>query len=365
MKLSLPDDGLLIDNVREPDQSWIFKRSELLYLWHDHRHSPIIVVITKNRSRRHSNLPFSASFFRLKSTSSIEQFLQAAQQFFGQISDSFRSFDTVRSLNGKPKNRNRLTIHDPTSSAGSLRIRRESSRNSTPIRLITRTEFDPGKPPQETNNDIFLHDHRTFSETTSSTDSQFVSSKQDFPPPPNRKDDTFDDEYNLNQYFSPDNINELLRELKQLRNQIAELKLEKSTRTISTSPSSNSNTKENKESWTSMDENVLTSEADAETQTDFTFGTHKRRRVSKRNKKTMVGSAVGINEFNRKLSPSSGQNELRAFSISSTTTASDQDGDKLALFDFPQLLFVFVIQTLFKKILHKSQIHQLKSVCNK
>jgi hypothetical protein len=130
-------------------------------------------------------------------------------------------------------------------------------------------------------------------------------------------------------------VTELMRELKELRNEIATLKIDKriptSMRTTSTSPlpidsrDTFRQTLETSTSTSSLVHNNAVSqfEVDAETQTDFRSIQHRRRSTSKQNKKTMIGSSV----TNKKKSQGSPMgNVRRTFSSSSTNTGSDQEG---------------------------------------
>jgi hypothetical protein len=67
------------------------------------------------------------------------------------------------------------------------------------------------------------------------------------------------------------------------------------------------------------------SEVDAETQTDFSTINTKRRQLSKKNKKTMIGSG-GLAALNKKKTqPLTTRNGRRTFSNSSSNTVSDQE----------------------------------------
>ncbi|CAF4932116.1 unnamed protein product, partial [Rotaria magnacalcarata] len=262
VKLLLPDDGLIINNITDPNQSWILKKSELLYFWRDSNHLNIIVVVTKNRSRHHSERPYSASIFRLRGTDSTQLFLQQAQIFFANLSISATTSNTSKSSRNKSVEQpilkeNRTSdqkslsslktktkphsnaIEKPISTKKTVTNRDPSPKTTakTNIRRVTRAEFDTGKvtinPARKKSN------NRTYSETASSIDSQTTSSTREVFASAEKSDDNDDDKMTTtNNNLSTEQVAELMRELKQLRNEIASLKLEKriltSTRSMST-----------------------------------------------------------------------------------------------------------------------------------
>lgn len=346
VKISLPDDGLIIENITDPNQSWIFKTSELLYFWRDPQYLNVIVVVTVNRAQNQYNRPYSASIFRLRGgTDSAQLFLQQAQQFFSNLqtlvnnsstpSKSTRNKPVEKSLRtdnlsissstNKTKSNPLSTINEQSSST----VKANSNHQSNNIRRVTRAEFDPGKT-------VGIHsvDHRTYSDTASSSDSQTNTSTR-------KLNDDDDDRFTtVSNNLSMDQVAELMRELKELRNEIATLKLGKkpsiSTRSMSTSPLAVSpenakriNDSSASTSSPSFHEATSQSEVDAETQTDYSFVSHRRRQTPRKNKKTMIGSGGVSNFVKKKPSPSTPRNGRRTFSNSSTNTVSDQEGTVL------------------------------------
>lgn len=323
VKLSLPDDGLIIDNQTDANQSWIFKTSELLYFWRDPLYPNIIAVVTKNRSR--NNRPYSASVFRLRANESAQNFLQQAQKFFSNLPTvkSFRAQSSDKLLRNDT-----LTKHQYESKS-SMKTKSLTKVNKPPettnIRRVTRAEFDPGKTPVSTN-------QRTQSETASSIDStrDIISYT---------KRTTHDDEDKLttvSNAMSLDQVAELMRELKNLRNEITALKLERklpiSTRTISTSPlvvysdkvkqTNDSSTTTSSPSFLQM---LSDTEKDAETQTDFSLVSHQRKQITRKNKKTMIGTSGISSTSKNQISTTTYRKGQRTVSNSSTTTISDQE----------------------------------------
>jgi hypothetical protein len=86
VKLSLPDDGFIVENLADSNQSWMYRRDELLYFWRDPFHSKIVVIISSNRLSYYSTVPYSASLFRLRGHESAQSFVQRAQDFFALLS---------------------------------------------------------------------------------------------------------------------------------------------------------------------------------------------------------------------------------------------------------------------------------------
>ncbi|CAM4740881.1 unnamed protein product [Rotaria magnacalcarata] len=359
VKLLLPDDGLIINNITDPNQSWILKKSELLYFWRDSNHLNIIVVVTKNRSRHHSERPYSASIFRLRGTDSTQLFLQQAQIFFANLSISATTSNTSKSSRNKSVEQpilkeNRTSdqkslsslktktkphsnaIEKPTSTKKTVTNRDPSPKTTakTNIRRVTRAEFDTGKvtinPARKKSN------NRTYSETASSIDSQTTSSTREVFASAEKSDDNDDDKMTTtNNNLSTEQVAELMRELKQLRNEIASLKLEKriltSTRSMSTSPLTvhlkplQQRTDSSTTTSPTYTDVTSQSEVDAQTQTDFSLLQIRRRQLSKKNKKTMIGSSSIAPAVKKKLGQSETRNS-RTLSSSSTTTGSDQEG---------------------------------------
>ncbi len=263
VKLSLPDEGLTIDNILDPEQSWMYKTSELLYFWRDFYYVNIIVIITTNRLSYYSTEPYSASIFRLRGNESVQLFVQRAQQFFAQLSASnsqrnnseilFEKSATAENFinsDHKKKHNRRSKHHSKT--------HKKSVSNTTIDHPVTRTEFDPKKKTT-----INSYKDRTYSETTSSSDTISLNSKKQ-----NNNNDDDDKITSVSSNFPNESVAELLRELKELRSEIAALKINTRftpTRSISTSPlfDSSENTKHRMYS--------SPSEIDAETQTDLSM----------------------------------------------------------------------------------------------
>ena len=203
MKLSLPDEGLIVENLTDSNLSWMFKQSELLYFWPDPFYSKIIVVISYNRQT-----PYSASIFRLRGDQSVQRFLQRAQNFFANLSRT--------SLLEKSSTIERRTTRSKRNKSERSKKSTQSLR-PTPIRLVTRTEFDPGQTSVENSISSIYH-RRTYSETSDSN------------PTPVTTNPTL---------VSAEYVADLVRELKELRQEIAALKMESRVtpvRSTSTSP---------------------------------------------------------------------------------------------------------------------------------
>jgi hypothetical protein len=358
VKISLPDDGLIIENITDPNQSWIFKTSELLYFWRDPYYLNIIIVVTINRSRNHSTRPYSASIFRLRGgTDSAQLFLQQAQQFFSNLStlanntsNSIRnksvekiarldSHNASSNNNNKTKSKSLSTITEQRSTLPKTNNDRHQSPQTTGIRRVTRAEFDPGKTTAAIHSIDQISNHRTSSETTSSTDSQTTNTTREVLSYTKKLNDDDDDDkmITISNNLSVDQVVELMRELKELRNEIASLKLAKKfspvTRSMSTSPlaASTEYTKKNHDSSTttsspSFPDATSQSEMDAETQTDSSLTNQRRRQILRKNKKTMIGSGGVSILAKKKPLQSTARNGRRTYSNSSTNTVSDQEG---------------------------------------
>lgn len=80
MRLSLPNDGLIVTNVSDSNQSWMYKKSELLYFWSDPFYLKVIVIVSRNRKTR-----FSASIFRLRGNESVREFVERSEEFFSEL----------------------------------------------------------------------------------------------------------------------------------------------------------------------------------------------------------------------------------------------------------------------------------------
>lgn len=232
VKLSLPDEGLVIDNIPDPSQSWMYRTSELLYFWRDPRHDNLVVVVTLNRRHVASVGSFSASIFRLRGSESVQVFLQRAQQFFARLSERNNPKNSVKKsatteqipiLSKRPRNTSKTKEQSPI---------RPSPPSPT---TSSQAEFDPRRMTSTNNSSFDLYNRRTYSETTISSDSRISSSK--------RLNSHLDDDEKLttiSNYLANEYVGELVQELKELRAEIAALKFEhKSTptvRSISTSP---------------------------------------------------------------------------------------------------------------------------------
>ncbi|CAF3416862.1 unnamed protein product [Rotaria socialis] len=286
VKLSLPDEGLIIDNVPDPNQSWMYKISELLYFWRDPYYTNIIVIITLNRSYYQSSGPFSASIFRLRGNESVQLFIQRAQQFFAQLSVPpisrnqskifMQQSPTTENVNGdndrrtpKRKSKNRSSQVSPARS---------------PAGGTSRTEFEPRKT-LDPNRSFNQYNRRTYSETTVLSDTQTNNSI--------KYDNHYNDDHQRtapSHQFSRDLVAELMRELKEIRSEIAELKLEARftpVRATSTSPFSAfaDDSKETLYSPPSFSKVRLQSDMDAETQTDLSLNISKPQETSGKNHK--------------------------------------------------------------------------------
>ncbi len=316
--------------------------------------------MTKNRSRNHSNRPYSASIFRLRGTDSAQSFLQQAQQFFSNLSTlvnppnaskSNRNksvekiiraenqiLDQNSSSNTKTKSKSLSTINEQLATVPKTIPNRHQSPQitTTPIRRVTRAEFDPGKTlTHAIDNNSY---HRTYSETASSTDSQATNSIQEVLSFTKKLNDDEDDKMTtMSNNLSVDQIADLMRELKELRNEIASLKLGKkiplATNSMSTSPlatypeyNKQTNGSSTTTSSPSIPDITSQSEVDAETQTDFTLINPRRRQISRKNKKTMIGSGGVSSLVKKKPSQSHTRNGRRTFSNSSTNTISEEEG---------------------------------------
>ncbi len=140
-------------------------------------------------------------------------------------------------------------------------------------------------------------------------------------------DDEDDKITTVSNHFSNDQVAELVRELKELRNEIASLKLANNHSLIIHSEySKQKNDSSIRTSSPSNHDITSQSEVDAETQTDFSLISHRRRQTSKKNKKTMIGTGGIPPLIRKKTSQSLTRNGRRTFSNSSTNTVSEQEG---------------------------------------
>jgi len=271
VKLSLPDEGLIIDNILDPEQSWMYKASELLYFWRDFYYINIIVVITANRLSYYATEPYSASIFRLRGNESVQIFVQRAQQFFAQLSASNSQRNNSKTVFEKSAttenfiNSDHKKEHSRRSSKHHSKTHKRSVSKTTVDQPVTRTEFDPKKKTTIDSN-FELYQDRTYSETTLSSDIISLNSKKQNDNNNNNNDD--DKMTSVSSNFPNESLAELLRELKELRSEIAALKIDTRftpIRSISTSPLFGSSEDINHR----MDSSP--SDIDAETQTDLSM----------------------------------------------------------------------------------------------
>ena len=291
VKLSLPDEGLIVENVGDPNQSWMYKRKELLYFWRHPLQIKVIVIISKNRPSHDPTRPYSASIFALRGHDSISLFIERAQAFFARLTPPIplERSATIDSRSSKPKKKPKeVKPVAPPAQSPSVRKASHSAQ---------RTEFEPvSSAPQS----------RTFSETTVSSET-----------PSKRSHSHYDDERmtNMSTPLSTDCVAELVKELKELRQEIAMLKLEHRAtpvRSISTSPLSF--------------QRSITNEADAETQTDFTLFSHRRRLLTRKARSTAVETSETVGTNRTKLSDSYMHEEKPHISPCSPTNGSDGEG---------------------------------------
>ena len=358
MRLSLPDNGLVIDNITDPNQSWIFKTSELLYFWRDPYYLDVIIVITINRSQVHSDRPYSASVFRLRSTDSTQTFIQRAQIFFANLSGSPSTSNTPKpsrkglveksnrtedqatyhnfSTNNETKTKSPLAAVGQSSPVAKITVNpNQSPQTITAIRRIARAEFDLGKRITDTNTKI--GDHPTPSETASPAYSQLADLPKEVLLYTKRLNDDNDDMMIVtNTNFSSEQVADLMRELKELRNEIASLKLERRTPPVTRSMSTSPLVFEPDNSKESIDSSITTSspsfrditfqsEVDAQTQTDLSLISQRRRQLSRKTK-TMIGSGDSSTMAIKTIRKAYTTSDRRAPSSSSINTVSDQEG---------------------------------------
>ena len=301
MRLSLPDDGLIVDNVADPNQSWMYKRKELLYFWCHPSQTKVIVIISKNRPFYNTNRPFSASIFSLRGRESFSMFIERAQEFFARLtppSTLERSatidsrFSKTKKDKEKEKEKDLKTLPATSKSSKSSDVRKVSHSSQ-------RTEFEPIHSS---------HQSRTYSETTVSSET------------PSKRSQSHNDDDRMTAISTPlstDCVAELVKELKELRQEIAMLKLEHRVtpvRSISTSPLAFHRS--------------LTREIDAETQTDFTLFSHRRRLLTRKAKSTTGETSDTVGTFRGKQSESNIVGEKPHISSCSPTNGSDHEGQK-------------------------------------
>jgi hypothetical protein len=325
----------------------MFKAPEILYFWRDPYYTNVIVAVTSNRSRLNATGPYSASIFRIRGDGYVQMFFQRAQEFFNQLSavptglnnnnskvlveksttvDNFATADNEK--NQKKKSRHHTVTSKPSPAKSG-----RSFQPTTPGHQSSRKEFDASRPRAKSRNSIFnLYNNRTNSETTLLNETRRRNSKGR-----HRKHEKESKVTSISVHLSGEHVAELMRELKELRNEIASLKLEnrvsQDTRSMSTSPLAVQHEHSKKTidtstttSSSSFPDVTSQSEVDAETQTDFSLINHRRRHLLKKNKKTMIGSG-GISSLIKKLTPPSHiRNSRRTLSNSSTNTATDPEG---------------------------------------
>ena len=254
MKLSLPDEGFVIDNILDPNQSWMYRTSELLYFWRDPRHENLIIVVTLNRRNTPSTGSFSASIFRLRGNESVRIFLRRARHVFARLSDR----STPKISLKKSATSEQLPL--PSQRSRDHPKSKEQSSPSSPTTTSSQAEFDPRR--LTTNGSSFdLYNRRTYSETTLSSENRISPSKR-------LNSSHLDDDDKLttiSNQFANEYIGELVQELKELRTEMIALKLTRkpiSVRSTSTSPIVFHSEKSYRGN------SSLATEVDAQTQTD-------------------------------------------------------------------------------------------------
>ncbi len=328
VKLSLPDDGLIIDNVPDPNQSWMYRTSELLYFWRDPYYVNIIIVITLNRTNYQRSGPYSATIFRLRGNESVQLFLQRAQQFFAQLSsknDQKRLFEKSATTEYMPADdnhrRHRKRSRHRSKSQKRSAIRSSPSSQTKSVPPVIHTEFDP-KQITTTDSIFNLYNRRTYSETTLSSDTRTSNSKQS-----NNHMDDDEKMTTTSNYLPTGYFIELVRELKELRNEIAALKLEARitpVRSTSTSPLV-VNEVHSKERMNSSQ-----SEMDAQTQTDFSLMNIDKQQLSEKNEIKMdVSNGISVTN-KRKNEQSNTKVNKRTYLNGTNNIGSNREG-KLTL----------------------------------
>lgn len=127
--------------------------------------------------------------------------------------------------------------------------------------------------------------------------------------------------------LSNEQVAELVRELKELRIEIASLKLSSNTPL----PNQSESSKQTNDSSVRTSSPTSQSEIDAGTQTDFSLINQQRRRTAlKKNKKTMIGTGGVLSIHRRKTSLT--RNGRRTISNSSTNTVSEPEGKPFSFF---------------------------------
>ena len=270
----------------------MYRREELLYFWRDPFHSKIVVIINTNRLSYYTTAPYSASLFRLRGHESAQLFVQRAQDFFALLSapatratNSLERSSTIDSRRAEPK---RSKEHKRKKSKSSVMVNEPAAKKPSrpsqpaPIRLITRTEFDPGQ--RSTADSIAsVYNRRTYSDTTVSSDSASKTNHQWNP-----GEDDEDRMKNTSPRFSLDYVAELVHELKELRNEIASLKLESRTTPVRSTSTSPLVLPPEQPAFASP---ISHEDIDAETQTDHTLFNHRRQQLTKKNKTVVSNRA--------------------------------------------------------------------------
>lgn len=343
VRLTLPDDGLIIENIPDPNQSWMYKTTELLYFWRDPYYSSIIVVVTINRSYYHSSGPYSASIFRLRGNESVQLFIQRAQQFFAQLSTPSTTKTQSKGLNQQSVNTENVQDDNNRKSPRKKSKQRSESRTKSnnsfsrslqpsPARSpgTSRTEFDPTKS-LEKNSSFSHYNRRTYSETTVLSDTHTDNSI---------KFDTYSNGDNTKSpsakvQLSDDLVAELMRELKEIRSEIAELKLEARqtpVRAASTSPflALSDDSKDISRSSPSIPKVRSLSDIDAGTQTDFSLTLSKLEDLSEHSKSTHNGS----NGVSTKTKHKHERSSKYSSSNKSNDNENDREGKSVRLFSY-------------------------------
>lgn len=322
VKLSFPDEGLIVDNSIDPNQSWMFKAPEILYFWRDPYYANVIVAVTSNRSRLNATGPYSASIFRIRGDGYVQMFFQRAQEFFNQLSaptglnntkvlveksttvDNFAPADNEKNQKKKSKHHSVTSKPSPAKSGRSF-------QPTTPGHQSSRKEFDVSRTRAKSRNSIFnLYNNRTNSETTLLNETRRRSSKGR-----HRRHEKESKVTSISVHLSGEHVAELMRELKELRNEIASLRLEsRFTPVRSTSTSPMNLIPENKMHATSMSTSLptLTSQLvlDDERQNTDEYSTTNKRKNDQSN--TLISK--------------------RPSSSSSNNTESDKEGTLLNIY---------------------------------
>ena len=324
VKLSLPDDGFIVENLADANQSWMYRRDELLYFWRDPFHSKIVVIISINRLSYYSTAPYSASLFCLRGHESAQSFVQRAQDFFALLSappargnasleksstiDSRRADSKKRKEHKHKKSKSSVVVQEPPT--------KKSSRSSqpAPMHSVTRTEFDPGQ--RSTGNSLAsVYNRRTYSDTTVSSDSASKTNHQW-----NGHEDDDDRMTSASARFSIDYVAELVHELKELRNEIASLKLESRTTPVRSTSTSPLHLPPEPAPSPVNDRSAIASEVshddiDAETQTDHTLFNYRRQQLAKKNKTSVPSRAeTQTSPIKRKSDPTTSTDSKRPVS---------------------------------------------------